>query len=141
MILVDTNVVSEPMKPAPAANVRTWLNEQTPGQLYLASTSLAELLLGIEFLPSGKRRQGMRQDLVEVIGTLFGPRVLPFDQAAAEAYATLVARARAAGRAVAMADGQIAAIAASRGFAVATRDEAPFAAAGVKTINPWTTGP
>lgn len=138
MIVLDTNVVSEPMKRGggnPA--VLRWLDEQVADTLYLTTTSLSELLLGIETLPRGKRKAGLDAALSDLMATLFGTRILPFDQPAALAYAPLVARARSAGRAISVADGQIAAIAAVQGFAVATRDTAPFAAAAVPVINPW----
>ena len=137
MIILDTNVVSEPMKPDGHRGVQAWLDEQIAETLYLTSISLSELLLGVEVLPDGKRKVGLAAALSELLTTLFGTRVLPFDQHAATMYAGRVSRARAAGRAISMADGQIAAIAAVHGFTVATRDVAPFVAAGVPVVNPW----
>lgn len=137
MIVLDTNVVSEPMKPGGSAAVLAWLDRQVADTLYLTATSLAELLVGIQTLPDGKRKAGLDAALTELMAGLFGPRILPFDQQAALAYAPLVGRARAAGRAISVADGQIAAIAAAHGFTVATRDTASFLAAGVPVINPW----
>jgi hypothetical protein len=137
MIVLDTNVVSEPMKPGGSAAVLAWLDRQVADTLYLTATSLAELLVGIQTLPDGKRKAGLDAALTELMAGLFGPRILPFDQQAALAYAPLVGRARAAGRAISVADGQIAAIAAAHGFTVATRDTASFRAAGVPVINPW----
>ena len=140
MIILDTNVVSEPMKPNGHRGVQTWLDEQIAETLYLTSISLSELLLGIEVLPDGKRKVGLATALSELLTTLFGARVLPFDQHAATMYAGLVSRARAAGHAISMADGQIAAIAAVHGFTVATRDTGPLVAAGVPVVNPWEVG-
>jgi predicted nucleic acid-binding protein len=140
VIILDTNVVSEPMRPDGHRGVQAWLDEQTAETLYLTSISLSELLLGVEVLPDGKRRVGLAAALSELLATLFGARVLPFDQQAATMYAARVSRARAAGRAISMADGQTAAIAAVHGFTVATRDTAPFVAAGVPVVNPWETG-
>jgi predicted nucleic acid-binding protein len=137
VIVLDTNVVSEPMKPNGNPVVQAWLDRQTADTLYLTATSLAELLVGIEILPNGKRKEGLGGALSELVARLFESRVLPFDQQAAMAYATLVARARANGRLMSVADGQIAAIAAVHGFSVATRDTAPFVVAGVPVINPW----
>lgn len=137
MIVLDTNVVSEPMKPGGSAAVLAWLDRQVADTLYLTATSLAELLVGIQTLPDGKRKAGLDAALTELMAGLFGPRILPFDQQAALAYAPLVGRARAAGRAISVAGGQIAAIAAAHGFTVATRDTASFLAAGVPVINPW----
>jgi len=140
MIILDTNVVSEPMKPAGSDLVLNWLDQQVAETLFLTSTGLAELLVGIEILPDGKRKNGLDAALTQLVSRLFGSRILPFDRAAAEIYAPLVSRARSAGNSIAVADGQIAAIAAVHGFAVATRDTAPFMAAGVATINPWEEG-
>lgn len=137
MIILDTNVVSEPMRPNSNPAVQAWLNQQAAETLYLTATSLSELLAGIAILPEGKRKEGLGSALSELAAKLFGSRILPFDQDAATAYAPLIGRARAAGRLLSMADGQIAAIAATHGFTVATRDTAPFAAAGVPVINPW----
>ncbi len=141
MILLDTNVISEAMRPQPDRNVLAWLDAQAAESLYLSTVSLAELLLGIESLPAGKRRKALAAALDEQIIALFGERILTFDLRAAEAYAGIVTRARRQGRPMAVADAQIAAIAASRRFSVATRDEAPFQAAGVPVINPWTSTP
>ena len=137
MIILDTNVVSEPMKPNGNPAVRDWLDRQAAETLYLTATSLSELLVGIEMLPHGKRKEGLAAALNELLVSLFGPRILPFDRQAAMAYAPLVGRSRAAGCLVSAADGQIGAIANVHGFAVATRDTAPFLATGVLVINPW----
>jgi len=137
VIVLDTNVVSEPMKAQGDPAVTAWLDRQVADTLYFTATSLSELLVGIELLPAGKRRSGLDKALAELVMRLFGPRILPFDQQAATVYARLVDRARAAGHAITFADGQIAAIAGAHGFTVATRDRAPFAATGVSVINPW----
>ncbi len=137
MIILDTNVISEPMKIDGNAAVQAWLDMQVAETLFLTTVGLSELLLGIEILPVGKRKQALAAALGDQIRVLFGPRILPFDQKAAEAYAGLIARSREAGNAISVIDGQIAAIAAVHGFAVATRDSGPFEAAGVTVINPW----
>ncbi len=129
MIVLDTNVVSEPMKAQGDPAVTAWLDRQVADTLYFTATSLSELLVGIELLPEGRRRTGLDQALAELVIKLFGPRILPFDQQAATIYARLVGRARTAGQAITFADGQIAAIAAAHGFTIATRDTVPFAAA------------
>nr|VFK45832.1 MAG: hypothetical protein BECKSD772F_GA0070984_12562 [Candidatus Kentron sp. SD]VFK49848.1 MAG: hypothetical protein BECKSD772E_GA0070983_12571 [Candidatus Kentron sp. SD]VFK81231.1 MAG: hypothetical protein BECKSD772D_GA0070982_12621 [Candidatus Kentron sp. SD] len=139
MIILDTNVVSEPMKTNGNQAVRTWLDRQVAETLYLTTISLAELMLGVELLPAGKRKEGLHTALNRLLIELFGSRILPFDRSAAVAYATLVGKARTDGHSLPMADGQIAAIATVCGFAVATRDEAPFVAAGAPIINPWKT--
>jgi predicted nucleic acid-binding protein len=136
MIVLDTNVVSEAMKPEPHPAVRAWLNNQAAETLYLSSVTLAELLFGIGSLPAGKRKDMLAQALDGLMG-LFRDRVLPFDIDAARHYAELAVAAKTGGRGFPTPDGYIAAIAASRGFIVASRDTAPFEAAGVSVINPW----
>jgi predicted nucleic acid-binding protein len=140
VIILDTNVVSEPMKPGGDPRVRDWLDEQIAETLYITSISISELLLGVELLPDGKRKEGLAVQLSDLLMTLFGDRVLSFDLDAATTYAARISKARAAGRAISLADGQIAAIAAVHGFTVATRDTAPFVAAGVPVVNPWEVG-
>lgn len=125
------------MKPNANSAVQTWLDRQAAETLYLTATSLSELLVGIEILPDSKRKAGLDAALSELLVNLFGSRILPFDQRAAMAYAPLVGRARAGGRVISVADGQIAAIASVHGFMIATRDTAPFVATGVPVINPW----
>ncbi|MBB4188720.1 MULTISPECIES: type II toxin-antitoxin system VapC family toxin [Sinorhizobium] len=136
MIVLDTNVVSEAMKPEPNPAVRSWLNEQVAETLYLSSVTLAELLFGIGALPDGRRKKALTETLDGVL-ELFGHRVLPFDIGAARHYADLAVAARAAGKGFPTPDGYIAAIAASKGFIIATRDTSPFEAAGVIVVNPW----
>lgn len=137
MIVLDTNVLSEPLKADGDASVAAWLDRQDVETLYLTTVNLAELLIGIEMMPLGRRRSTLEARLTEVLDAFDGSRILPFDVPAARLSAVLIARARVAGHTISIADGQIAAIAAARGFAVATRDVAPFIAAGVPVINPW----
>jgi predicted nucleic acid-binding protein len=136
MIILDTNVVSEAMKPEPNLSVQAWLNDQAVETLYLSSVTLAELLFGIAALPAGKRKEMLEQALNGLLG-LFRDRVLPFDIDAARHYAELAVMARNGGRGFPTPDGYIAAIAASRKFTVASRDVAPYESAGVPIINPW----
>ena len=136
MILLDTNVVSETMKPKPDANVLAWLDRQAAETLYLASVTLAELLFGVAVLPDGKRKSRLAAAIDDLIG-LYAGRVLPFDADAARRYALLAAAARQKGEGFPMPDGYIAAIAASHGYIVASRDAAAFESVGLKVINPW----
>ena len=138
MILLDTNVVSEPLKASCDKSVLAWIDEQAIETLYLSTISLAELRFGIAILPEGKRKDTLFSSLEQQVLPLFAGRILLFDEQASQAYATLRARARLAGQAIATADGYIAAIAAAHGLAVATRDASPFEAVGLKVINPWT---
>ena len=137
MIILDTNVVTEPMRANGNPAVQAWLDRQAAESLYLTATSLSELLVGIEILPPGRRRQELSTALRELLLDLFGTRILPFDQQAASLYASVVGKARANGRAISVADGQIAAIGSLHRFTIATRDTSPFIAAGVPVINPW----
>ena len=140
MIILDTNVVSEPLKPRFDPAVEAWLDRQPAETLYLTATSLAELRTGVALLPAGKRKAGFDKALSELLANIFAGRILAFDRDAAEAYATLVSRARRAGRTLSVGDAQIAAIAITHRFIVATRDTTPFVAAGVTVINPWEAG-
>jgi toxin FitB len=137
MIVLDTNVLSEPMRADGNPVITAWLDRQIAETLYLTTVSLAELLLGIELMPLGMRRSRLEARIGDIIDAFGERRMLVFDARAARLFAVLVARARTAGHAIAVADGQIAAIAAARGFSVATRDTAPFIAAGVPVIDPW----
>ena len=137
MIVLDTNVISEPLKPLADPVVLRWLDAQDPETLYLTATNLAEILIGIELLPAGKRKRGMELYLQSLLTKLFAGRFLSFDREAAIAFALLGSRAAAKGYSISVANCQIAAIAAVHGFIVATRDTAPFLAAGVAFINPW----
>jgi toxin FitB len=137
LILLDTNVISEPMKPSGHPDVRAWLDDQVADTLYTSAINLAELLDGIERLPAGRRRDGLLEELTALLQTVFGDRILAFDQQAASVFPRLHARARAAGYALSFADGQIAAVAAVHGLTVATRDTRPFEIVGVDVINPF----
>ena len=138
MILLDTNVVSEPLKRSPEPRVTAWLDAQVVDTLYLPSTGLAELLAGLERLPDGTRKQALLHGLTELISMMIGPRVTPFDRLCAEVYSKLAVTAGAKGVVVSSGDGQIAAIAAVNGFIVASHDTSPFRAMGVPVIDPWT---
>jgi predicted nucleic acid-binding protein len=136
MIILDTSVVSETMKPKPEAKVLAWLDGQAAETLYLTSVTLAELLFGVAALPSGKRMNRLKSAIDGLID-LYSERVLPFDMNAARHYASLAVTARRSGRGFPAPDGYIAAIAAAHGYLVASRDAAAFKSAGIKVINPW----
>ncbi|WP_439816708.1 type II toxin-antitoxin system VapC family toxin [Zavarzinia sp. CC-PAN008] len=138
MILVDTNVVSEPLRPAPDERVTAWLDAQVVETLHLSAVSLAELRFGIASLPAGRRRSRLLERLEQEMLPMFDGRILPFDAVAAQHYAALKALARASGQAIGSADGYIAATAAAHRLAVASRDRGPFVAAGLRVIDPWT---
>jgi predicted nucleic acid-binding protein len=137
VILLDTNVVSEPLRAAPDARVIEWIDAQPLETLFLSAITVAELRAGVALLPAGRRRTGLHDSLETQVLPLFAGRVLPFDQACTKAFAALMSKARAAGLSIASADGYIAAIAAANGLAVASRDTGPFKAAGAAVIDPW----
>lgn len=137
MILIDTNVISELWKAAPNPAVLAWIDAQAIETLYLSVITVAELRFGLATMPEGKRRTTYQERLErEVLPVLVG-RILPFDLKASQAYADLMTHARATGKAIGQADGYIAATASAHGLMVATRDISPFAAAGLKIVNPW----
>lgn len=137
MILLDTHIISEPLRREPEPGVIEWIDAQALETLYLSAITVAELRSGIALLPAGKRRTGLMENLERRVLPLFAGRVLSFDLPCTQTYAELIAKAQKAGLAIATADGFIAATAAANGFAVATRDTSPFEAAGVEVINPW----
>jgi len=137
VILLDTNVVSEPLRHSPDSRVVEWIDAQPLETLFLSAITVAELRAGVALLPAGKRRASLQESLEKKVLPLFTGRVLPFDLTCTAAYAELMAKARAAGLAIATADGYIAAIANANGLAVASRDSGPFEAAGSVVIDPW----
>jgi predicted nucleic acid-binding protein len=139
MILLDTNLISEPWKPVPDQAVIAWLDDQAIETLFLSAITIAELRFGIAAMPLGKRQTVLRDRLEGEVLPHFSERILSFDLAASQSYSELMARARISGKAIGTADGYIAATAAANGLAIATRDTRPFEAAGLKVINPWST--
>ena len=137
MIIMDTNVISEPLRQAPESRVIEWINAQAIETLYLSAITVAELRFGVASLSAGKRRDRLQESLEKQALPLFAGRVLPFDMSASHCYGELMANARNSGLAIGTADGYIAATAAANGMIVATRDTSPFKAAGVDVINPW----
>ena len=137
MIMLDTNVISESLRPAPESRVLDWINTQAIETLYLSAISVAELRFGAALLPSGRRKAKLRNNLENKLLPLFAGRVLPFDFAVTEAYAEVMSQTRMAGQSISTADGYIAATAAANGMIIATRDTNPFSAAGLEVINPW----
>ena len=136
MIVLDTNIISEMMKPKPDPLVQAWLNEQLIDTLFISTVTQAELLYGIAALTDGRKKLALTHLLHDIL-QLFQGRILSFDHQAAEHYAVLAVKARQAGKGFPTPDGYIAAIAVSQNFIVATRDESPFAAAELTVINPF----
>jgi hypothetical protein len=137
MFLIDTNVISELMRATPAPSVLSWFSTQDPSTLYLSAVTEAELRTGIAILPEGQRREGLKAALDATISEDFEGRILPFDTDAAKAYAEIASIRRAAGRPIADADCQIAAIARAAGAIVVTRNLRDFEGCGVDLVNPW----
>jgi predicted nucleic acid-binding protein len=137
MILIDTNVISELWKAEPNPDVLAWIDAQTIETLYLSAVTVAELRFGLATMQEGKRRTIYQERLEKEVLPTFAGRVLPFDLDASQAYADLMARARARGKAIGKADGYIAATATACHLMVATPDISPFEAAGLKIVNPW----
>jgi predicted nucleic acid-binding protein len=137
VIILDTNVLSELMKPKPSALVENWVAEQPSASLFTTSLTQAEILYGVALLPKGRRRKALDEAIAGMFEEDFAERILPFDGAAAYAYAILAARRREIGKPIAQFDAQIAAIARSRGAAVATRNISDFVDCGIQVHNPW----
>lgn len=137
MIILDTNVISEPLRPRCSEAVTAWLDAQAAETLYITAINAAELWAGIALMPDGARKSALESSLADLLDRLFGARLLDFDHRAARAYAEITRKTTAAGGCLPLADGLIAAIAQAHGFAVATRDTKPFLAAGIEVIDPW----
>lgn len=137
MILLDTNVLSELMKPRPSEAVTGWLDAQHALSVYTSSITQAEILHGLTLLPAGRRRASLEAAVETMFSATFGGRVLAFDSDAAIAYARIAARRRRIGRPISQADAQIAAIALSRGASLATRDSSGFEGCEITLVDPW----
>ena len=137
MIVLDTNVVSEPLKPNPDPAVLRWLDRQAPATLYLTAISQAELLAGVQALPAGKRRSNLQSVLDKELAALFSGRILPFSERSAAAYAQVVTGANSAGNPIDFADAAIGAIAVEHDFLLATRNGRDFRGTSVNLVNPW----
>lgn len=137
MVLLDTNVVSEMIKPTADPAVDRWLARQLEANVFLCAVTEAELRFGVAILPDGRRRDALAKVIEGIVGEDFIGRILPFDSRAAIAYATVSAARRRAGRPISTADAQIAALARSHGATLATRNLRDFEGCGVEIINPW----
>ena len=138
MFVIDTNVASELMRSAPASTVAAWIAERDAEELFLTAVSEAELLYGVAIMPTGRRRTMLEDSMTRWLDLGFVERILPFDSAAARAYAEIAADRRRAGRPIGEVDCQIAAISRSRGAALVTRNVRDFEGTGVDVVDPWT---
>ena len=137
MVILDTNVVSEALRPYPSRRVQEWVEAQPQVSLYLTTISQAEMLVGARLLPGGRRRTLLESAISLTFEAEFRGRVLAFDSAAARMFATIVADRQRLGRPINYMDAQIAAIARSNAASIATRDLQGFANCGVDIIDPW----
>lgn len=137
MLVIDTNVASELMRPAPNPAVAAWIAERDGAEMYLTAVSEAELRFGVAILPAGRRRNAVEAALRRWLDLGFVERILPFESGAARAYAETAAARRQAGRPIGEADCQIAAITRSRGAVLVTRNVRDFEGTGVEVLDPW----
>ena len=137
MTILDTNIVSELMRPAPSRQVESWLAAQYGATMRFTAIGEAELRYGIAILPAGRRRTALAAAIQAILDEDFRDRILPFDRAAAQAYAAIAADRRAVGRPISQFDCQIAAIARVHNAAVATGNAADYEGCGIEVIDPW----
>jgi predicted nucleic acid-binding protein len=136
--ILDTNVISEPMQPAPSAAVMAWLSQRPENsRFFITAITVAEILYGIGLLSKGKRHDKLLAEAEATFAEDFAGHILPFDEEAARAFPKIAAGRRAQGRPIADLDAQIAAIARCRGAILATRNTADFEHCGLRLVNPW----
>lgn len=137
MIVLDTNIVSELLRPVPAPEVEAWLQYQDGAMVRFTAVGEAELRYGVAILPAGRRRRALAAAIDAMLEEDFRGRILPFDRIAASTYAAIAASRRAAGRPISQFDCQIAAIAHVHDAALATRNTADYEGCGIEVIDPW----
>jgi predicted nucleic acid-binding protein len=137
MIILDTNVLSELMRPTPSANVVNWVAAQPAASLYTTSITQAEILHGLMLLPRGRRRSALERAATSMFAEDFGGRILGFGREAAPSYARIASDRSRAGRPISHFDAQIAAITGVTGAVLATRNVADFDGCGLRVVNPW----
>ena len=137
MILLDTNILSELMRPAPDPAVERWLAGQPDASVFISAITEAELRYGAALLPAGRRQTALAAEIRGMLEQDFSGRILPFDSLAAQAFAIIAAGRRQAGRPLSQAEAQLAATARSRGASIATRNVADFEGCGIEVVDPW----
>jgi len=137
MVLLDTNVISELMRPEASAIVLKWFSRQHAHELYSSSVSVAEIFYGVELFPAGKRRNELLAGAERMFANVLAGRVFAFEDEAARAFARIASVRRKAGRPIAEMDARIAAIADVHGATLATRNTADFEGCGIRLVNPW----
>lgn len=137
MILIDTNIISELMKPAPDTNVIQWIDRQDIAKLFVSTITIAEISYGLNVLPEGNRRLNLEHAFNKAILEAFDNRILAFDESAAHNYGKIMSYRKKLGQPLGIPDGQIAAIASTQKAALATRNVRDFINCGLKLINPF----
>ena len=137
MIILDTNVVSELMRPAPERMVLSWFSSQAAEDLHVTAVTMAEILYGIELISSSRRRDVVRVATEKMFGDVFADRLLTFEDRSARAFSQIASSRRRQGKSMSGTDAQIAAIARVHGATLATRNMYVFEGCGVKLVNPW----
>jgi predicted nucleic acid-binding protein len=137
MTILDTNVVSELMRPEPEPAVLRWFDTASAADLYVTAITMAEVLHGVELLAGGKRREALEAGAERLFGVVFADHILSFDYTAARAFSVIASSRRRRGKPISDFDAQIAAIARANEAALATRDTADFEGCGIELINPW----
>lgn len=138
MIVLDTNVLSELLRPQPNTRVMAWLAARPAASLFTTTVTRGEILYGIRLLPAGRRRNALQDAVTAIFDEDFAKRTLPYDNPAADHYADIAASRRTKGRPISQFDAMIAAIARSRGASLATRNTRDFTGCGIDLIDPWT---
>lgn len=138
MIVLDTNVLTEPMRPDPSERVMRWFGAQSPSDLFTTSVTVSEVLHGVRLLAAGKKRSALEAQAEAMFTRELAGRILPFGLEAARAYAALAADRRRAGKPISAFDAQIAAITRAAGATLATRNTSDFEGCGIRLVNPWT---
>lgn len=137
MIVIDTNVLSELLRPAPEPTVLAWVAAKPRSALFTTTITRAEILYGIALMPQGKRRDALLPCVQEIFDEDLAGQVLPFDSDAADSFATIASARRMAGRPISQFDAMVAAVARSRGASLATRNGKDFVDCGISLIDPW----
>ena len=137
MLVLDTNVLSEVLRPEPDAGIKAWLRSQAAASVFTTAITQAEIMYGIAIMPKGQRQATLLTVATLIFEDEFRGRVLSFDSDAADIYAAIASGRRQAGQPISLPDGQIAAITQARGGRLATRNVSDFANCGIDIVNPW----
>ena len=137
MIIIDTNIISEMMKVSPSTKVMTWMDKHQAIELFITTTTIAEIFYGINVLPDGNRKRSLEDSFNKTLEFAFKHRILSFDEAAAQLYGEIMGKRKMLGRPLSIFDGQIASIAIANKFSIATRNVRDFIDCEINLINPF----